>query len=126
MPSPTMTTVCLVLPTALMRRFRGFVAEMIVEESGVHDARFDEGLAYAAGEFFIAHGDEKPLRFTKSRLPVISVHSAVPKHLADFVRRMAVLSGLTLTEVWHVVILEFCERSMAPGLEQPHTQQEAA
>lgn len=126
MQPPTMTPVRLVLPAALLRRFRGLIAEMLVHESGEYDAQFHEGLRYAAQEFLMAHADESPIRFTRSRLPVISVHSAVPGELAAFVRRMALLSGLTLTEVWHVVILEFCERSMAPGLEQPEVKREAA
>jgi hypothetical protein len=108
-----MTPVTLHLSTNLLRRFRKMAAEMLPDESDP----FHLVLRCAAAEAMLAHADLSPVEEPPATLvPLFTVHSAVPEEAARFVTELARASGLTGQQAWHRVVLEFCERSEAPGL----------
>lgn len=108
-----MTPVPLTLPTNLLRRFREQAAEMLPDEVDP----FHRALRCAAAEAMLAHASLSPMEAPLATLvPLFTVHSAVPEEAARFVAELARASGLTAQQAWHRVVLEFCERSEAPGL----------
>ena len=108
-----MTPVSLCLPASLLRRFREMAAEMLPDEPDP----FHVALRCAAAESMLAHASLSPVEEPPATIvPLLTVHSAVPGEAAAFVRRLARVSGLTEQQAWHRVVLEFCERSEAPGL----------
>lgn len=103
--------VTLRLPTTLLRRFREVAADMSME--GSRDLAFHEMLHIVAVESVFHYCIEAP---PASLMPLMAVESAMPDGPALSVARLAGRSGLTLEQTWHRLVLEFCERSEAPGL----------
>jgi hypothetical protein len=117
--------VTLILPTTLLRRFRTLAEELIPYELDADP--FHLLLWCAAAEALLAHASLAPVEEPPATLvPTHTVHSAVPEEAAAFVARLARVSGLTLEQCWHRVVLEFCERSEAPGLGATQEALEAA
>jgi hypothetical protein len=129
--------IVLTLPTNLLCRFRALASELLClpvdvlteEEQPNVDARerhasiargvhFHEALVSAVAEAMRAHASLSPMEAPPATLvPYVTVYSAVPEAAADFVAQLAARSKLTTAQAWHRVVLEFCERSEAPGLE---------
>jgi hypothetical protein len=132
------TPVTLSLPTTLLKRFRELASEMLCLPVDVYDgasgpnryarrAHFHEALRRAVEEALLVHASLSPIEEPPATLvPCFTVHSAVEDAAADFVAQLARASGLTLEQCWHRLVLEFCERSEAPGLSCPSAERWAA
>lgn len=125
-----MASVTLRLPASLLRRFRTLASEMLVqphesEEEPARSAReahFHEALVYAVAEAMLAHPVGVLEGPPATLQPLVVVHSAVPDAAAEFMAELSRRSGLSLEDAWHRVVLEFCEREHAPGLELAHAR----
>lgn len=106
-----MMKVTLRLPASLLRRFRELAAELSLDAD--HDIAFHEMVEAAATEAVYNECLEAP---PASLVPLLSVEAAVPDAAVRSVAHLARRSGLTLEQAWCRVVLEFCERSEAPGL----------
>lgn len=109
-----MRRVLLLVPHGLLRRFRALAGAFVVGEP----EPFHLALWCAAAEFVAVHGasgtcDEPPA----SLVPAVPMFVAAPPAVAESVEALAQRSGLTPEQAWHRVVLEFCERSEAPGVE---------
>jgi hypothetical protein len=121
-----MTRVHLLLPANLLRRFREQAAALLPSEP----EPFHLALRCAAREAMLAHASLGPVDEPPATLvPVeewVPVFAAVTREDARFVAHLAARSGLTTQQAWHRVVLEFCERSEAPGIPVVPHQKEAA
>lgn len=123
------------LPSTLLHRFRALAAEMLVpppetcerpdcEACALVDGHLcstlhGDALRYAAAEAMLAYATMERMDAPPATLvPRLFVDGEVPLEVRDFVRRLAYTSGLSLEDVWHRVVLEFCERQVAPGLDE--------
>lgn len=128
-----MTPVTLRLPASILRRFRTLASEMLTLPVDVPDGQtgptsaartlhFHEALVHAVAEAMLEH----PLGVLKgppaTLQPLVVVSSAVPDAAAEFMAQLAMRSELTLEDAWHRVVLEFCERECAPGLDPAHAR----
>lgn len=117
-----MTRVTLTLPAWLLRQFRELAGLCTVtlrpESQEERQARFDYALKLAVAEAMLVHADMEPVpAHWPTRGPVMAVHANVPAEAQAFVAELARFSGLTLETTWHLVVLEFVERTESPGLE---------
>jgi hypothetical protein len=132
------TPVRLSLPTTCLKRFRELASEMLCLPVDVYDgvsgpnryarrAHFHDALLRAVEEAMLAHASLDPVEEPPATLvPCMAVHSAVPDAAAEFVAQLARASGLTIEQTWHRLVLEFCERSEAPGLSYSAAERWAA
>lgn len=111
-----MMKVTLRLPTTLLRRFRELSAELSLE--GRDEPLSMTTMLSVAVTERVASGISAPLKAPPVTLrPILSMEVPVADHIAVAVAHLAGRSGLSLEQAWHRVVLEFVERSEAPGLD---------
>lgn len=105
-----MSLATLTLPAGLLRQSR-----TLARECGV----LFEGLCLlAAAEAMRQHADMEPVQALESHQPRMTVEAWVPSEAVQFVAALALVSGLNPSDVWHVIVAEFLERALSPGLER--------
>lgn len=104
------------LPTSLLRRFRELAMELSLDGRNA-PLSMTTMLSVAVTER-VASGINTPLEAPPATLrPLLSMEVPVADHIAVAVAHLAGRSGLSLEQAWHRVVLEFVERSEAPGLD---------